>query len=420
MASVEYNKFHRAVAWVEFFQRSSTRFIRNRTNPQQYIDRMRVLMEHLGNPQNAYDVIHVAGTAGKGTVATMLANILTASGKRTGLYTSPYCITPIENVAVDGRYISPAQFCTLVEKFKPIVALMRPTPLGAPSTFELMTAIAFVYFQRQGCDWVVLEAGLGGRYDATNVVEHSRVCVVTTIGLDHTQVLGHTAVTIARDKAGIVKPGSHVFTNASQSSVVKLLRAESARQHALFHAPQQPLINTHLAQRIGTLLKFSRRWIKKGINSTQLPCRQEWVEPAIMLDGAHSPIKMRHLCSMLPKPSNGSRRIVIIGIANDKNKEGILRFLLPHIDVLIVTPFMLVGWGDRRCAPARDLAVIARRIRPSLVPLFARNPQLALKKARALAHPNDTIIVTGSFYLVGQLRRQWYSEEFILQRRRSF
>ncbi|MBI5135402.1 hypothetical protein HZA86_04195 [Candidatus Uhrbacteria bacterium] len=413
-------QYHNAVRWIQSFVRPSVQFTLDRRNPQRYLDRMRVLCAHLGNPQDAFRIIHIAGTAGKGTVATLVAGMLAAAGHRTGLYTSPYCITPIENIAVNGQYISPKEFQGITLQLKETIVRLRKSSLGSPSTFELMTAMAFLYFKQRQCAWAVIEAGLGGRYDATNIVEHPSICAITAIGLDHTNVLGKTVQAIARDKAQIIKFQADVFTNVSQEGVVGILRQQSQRVGARFHPPQRPLTNVYLSERIGTVLRLPDHAIQQVIEQTHLPCRREWVESHIVLDGAHSPVKMRYFCQSLPRRKHGASRIAVVGITSDKNKEGILRTLIPHIDTLIVTPFPMNGWGRRRSATAGELAATARRIRPSIDVRIVSAPLAALKKARALARADDLIIITGSFYLAGFLRRQWYSEQWTLRHRRSF
>ncbi len=415
----QFKGYHRALGLIERFQHQGKNFMKDRLDPQIYIDRMKFFLNILDNPQNAYKVIHITGTAGKGTVATMLQKSLVASGKRTGLYTLPYCVAAIENIQVYHRYISPAAFTVIVEHLREALSKARHSSLGVPSYFEIMTAIAFLYFKDRKCEWVVLEAGLGGRYDATNVIDSPAVTAITSLGYDHTEILGHTLQKIARDKGGIIKPGSHFFTTVSDQRLCTIFEKICTQQSAVFTSVQGS--NNELVQRIGAFLKLPKSAIDRGIARTQLPCHSEIIDkcPRIILDGAHNELKINYLFDHLKEiPRN--QRIIIFGVADDKNKKAILKRIAKEANHIIFTKFNLTGFPGRHCADSSELVRIARSFNRDLSLITARTPREALEKARAIATSTSTIIATGSFYLTGELRKQWYPEEWILKHRSSF
>lgn len=411
--------YHAALQKLQRWGRPRKDFMKDRQHPQIYIDRMKFFLGLLGDPQDAYKVIHITGTAGKGTVSTMLQEALIASGRRTGLYTSPYCVSVIENIRVNHLYISPAFVTLIVELLKRMVERARRSSYGVPSYFELMTAVAFLYFKKQKCDWVVLEAGLGGRYDATNVVDRPVVTAITSVGYDHTDVLGKTLQKIARDKAGIIKPLSSFFTAVSDPTILTLFQKICKEQSATFTSVKGS--NEELVHRIGVFLKLSKSAIKKGIAKIRLPCHLELIDkrPTIILDGAHNELKINYFFDHL-KHIPIDKRIIIFGIADNKDKKNILRRIAQETDTIVFTPFTLTGFPGRHCADPLELSKIIKQYRKDLTITIASSPSVALKQAQALSNQDGTIIITGSFYLCGELRRRWYSEEWVLTHRTSF
>ncbi len=411
--------YYRALQNIQDWGRPRKDFMKDRHHPQMYVDRMKFFLGLLGNPQHAYKVIHVTGTAGKGTVSTMLQEVLISSGQRTGLYTSPYCVSAIENIRVDHLYISPTSVTSIVALLKPMIERARRSSYGVPSYFEIMTAVALLYFKKKNCDWVVLEAGLGGRYDATNVVDRPVVTAITSVGYDHTNVLGNTLQKIAHDKAGIIKDGSHFFTTVSDVKLLKIFQKICTQQLAVFTSVRGS--NKELVHRIGVFLKLPKAVINKGIARTHLPCRLEAIDkrPTIILDGAHNELKINYLFDRL-KYIPKEKRIIIFGIADDKNKKAILMRVAQETNQIVFTNFSFIGFPGRHCADPKELSRIARSFSKNLDVTISHTPLGALKKARVLATRNSIIIATGSFYLTGELRKQWYPEEWILKHRSSF
>lgn len=212
-------------------------YLVDKHHADRYIKRMRYFLNLIGNPDKGMKLIHIAGTSGKGTVTNMVHEILLASGKNVGSFTSPFVTTPIEQIKVGDAYISPDEFADIVEYLKPFIDVAYTEgPYGSPSYFEIFFSIALVYFQRKKCDWVVLEVGLGGRYDATNVIERPSVTAITNIDYDHTELLGKTLRKIASDKAGIIKSGSAFFTTEQRPALLKIFSSICDEKRVAFRA----------------------------------------------------------------------------------------------------------------------------------------------------------------------------------------
>ena len=192
----------------------------NFMNPDPGLDNIEALLEELGNPQDVLRFVHIAGTNGKGSTAAFIERILWESGYRTGMYTSPYIDHFSEKIRVDGKEISEEAIVRLASVLKAATEAVQTKKGLFPTVFELVTALAFLYFKEQKCDIVILEVGLGGRLDATNIIKRSEVSVITAIGLDHTDILGDTEEKIAREKAGIIKFGSNVVLYEQKKSIM--------------------------------------------------------------------------------------------------------------------------------------------------------------------------------------------------------
>ena len=422
------NSYKKAVDFVEAFSNSSMRKnIRiNNKDPIFFIDRTRYFLSLLKDPEKDLSFIHVTGTAGKGTVSTMLQEILVASGKKTGLFTSPYTTTALEKIRVDDMYISPAEFVRLVDYIKPYIAKSQNGPYGAPSSFELFFAIALLYFKRQKCQWVVLEVGLGGRYDATNIIESPKITAITNIDYDHTEILGKTLREIATDKSGIIKPGSAFFTSEQRPTIQRLFRKICQKKNVSFHAvcrqENYSGYNRKLVEQIALYLGISYEHIEQGIENTRLPCRFESVEetPRVILDGAHNRAKIRSTISNL-KCCTFNKLYLIIAIAdNKKDNRAILRpiLLLPYKKHVVFTQIKI---KDRKTlAPSILMDFGKRYVRKGDTVEVIENASNALDRILGFAGKDDMVLITGSFFLAGELRKRWVSEDWILHNRKSF
>ena len=382
------------------------------------LSRIEALMNALGNPQKELKFIHVAGTNGKGSVCSFLASALRESGKRVGLFVSPYIIDFCERIQFCGEFIEKedlARFATVVRNAGIAV-----------TEFEFITAVAFLYYKYKGCDIVVLETGLGGRFDATNIIPAPLAAVITGIGLDHTEILGDTVEKIAYEKCGIIKEGSIVATTFNQpDSALRVITAASKAK-----VPQKERLTVKSASACGnsfiykgieyktaligeyqienavlaietlTALGVESNAIVKGIANAQIPARLELLskEPLVLLDGAHNPHGARSLAETLKK-INGATAIV--GMMADKNCDETLALTLPYIKRVIT-----VTVDNPRSLSANELADKARRHCSNV---FAAQ---SLEQALELAGREDPIVIFGSLYLASAIRpiaKKFYS-----------
>ncbi len=393
------------------------------------------LLARLGNPHLAARTVHIAGSKGKGSVAVMMASVLTVSGYVTGLYTSPHLIAFNERIRVDNRLIPDKEVVTLVDKLRPEVeAVNEKATYGLLTTFELMTALGFAYFRQKGVDFQVIEVGLGGRLDATNVVK-PEVSVITSISLDHTEVLGNTLAEIAFEKAGIIKPGSVVVTSPQAEEVdrviektclscqAKLIRVGSdvTWQSLSFDSERQslrvkgrlgsyelsiPLLGQHQLENTAAAVAalevlaekgfhVSEDSIINGLAQVSWPGRLQVLSrhPLLVVDGAHNPDSARKLRQSLEQYFDFDGAILVIGASFDKDIAGIVSELAPLFDKVIVTR----STHPRAMAPA---SIVAEFNRHGVAARATDDISVALPLALSLAGEKDIICVTGSLFVV--------------------
>lgn len=370
--------------------------------------RMTRLVELLGRPDRAFPSLHIAGTKGKGSTAHMAEALLRAHGFRTGLYTSPHLVHPLERIRVDGLPIPERDFTWAMNRLEPLLRRLRPT------FFEIMTAAAFLVFARRRVDWAVVEVGLGGRLDATNVIR-PKACAITTIDYDHMDRLGHTLEAIAGEKAGIIKPGIPVVSSPQRPAVDRVLARRTddlRRPRVKLHRSGNGVLEfssgtwrasiraagVHQAANAATALalveaagvKPEAAAVKRAFAGLRLPARAEVVRtrPLVMIDAAHNPVAAKALAAAWPR---ARRTILVFGASKDKDVRGLLRVLAPRADLLILTRA-----EHPRAADPRELRVAGRAA------LRARSTAEALATALALAGPRDAVVVTGSFYVAGE------------------
>lgn len=421
-----------------------------RGDAPQRLERIEELLEVLENPQDSFASIHVGGTSGKGSTATMIASILTAAGYRTGLHLSPHLQVLNERFQVNNRMVPTGELAAVWDVVKPAVRQVgMVSPWGAPSYFEAQVAMAFYLFARRQVDVAVVEVGLGGRLDATNVLR-PRVAVLTSIGLDHTEILGDTIELIAQDKAGIIKPGQIVVSGVTQPSAIKVITDRCRAQRvalwqvdrdfacqpddrsATFRVsvPGKTYSGLSLAMRgdfqcnnaacaVTAAHAFTRGVavadVRAGLRSTVLPGRMEEVQqrPIVVLDGAHNEDKMRAAAEAMNTGYAGRRRIVVLSVKSDKSYLDIMRHALVGADLLIVTAFKVTG-GRAPVSP-QVLAQGAATLFPGLAVRVEADPLQAVRMALAAAGPDDVVWVTGSLYLVGEVRSLWHPAEELVQ-----
>ncbi|HTL60363.1 MAG TPA: folylpolyglutamate synthase/dihydrofolate synthase family protein [Nitrospira sp.] len=397
------------------------------------LDTMTALAGRLGMPQARYPSLHIAGTNGKGSTAAMAAAMLSAGGYRVGLYTSPHLVDFRERIRVNGRMVSEADIARLTEVVKGVAE-----PDLSPTFFEFTTAIAFLYFAESKVDVAVLEVGLGGRFDATNVVS-PMACAITTIALDHQQYLGNTVESISFEKAGIIKPNTPVIVGRLPTAAHDTIERISETRHAPllslgrdFHVEGEtparftywdadvrfeqlscPLLGAHQLDNCAcavALVKTSRYGqgtvgepaIRQGLRQVYWEGRLEAVatEPLTVLDGAHNPAAAAALADYLRRfrtshPS--SRVILVLAMMRDKDHAAFVEALRGLVHDVVLTQAAL-----KRSATVEELLPVVSVIWPS-VRTRARAGD-ALAEAREIARPQDLICVTGSLMLIGEVK----------------
>jgi len=400
--------------------------------------RIEALLKRLGEPQQAARSVHIAGTKGKGSTSAMIASVLAASGYRTGLYTSPHLHTFRERIQVDSRLIAEEEFAGIVEGLRPEVeAVNRLGGLGELTTFEILTALAFVYFKERGVDFQVLETGLGGRLDATNVVK-PEVCIITSISFDHTEVLGHTLAQIAVEKAGIIKPGGSVVS-ARQSpeasaviekvcwergaSLIKVGEEVAWRRNRFSDSGQSfqlkgtrgeyaltiPLLGEHQLENAAVAVsalevladqgaKISPESIAKGLSQVHWPGRLQILQhnPLFVVDGAHNADSAMKLREALKQYFDFDNAILIVGTSQEKDIAGIVAELSPLPSMVIVT----------RSHHPRAVATSELRAEFSkwgVKPQVTEDVPSAVELALAETKPRDLICATGSLFVVAEV-----------------
>ena len=407
---------------------------------------LRRIMAHLGQPDRYFHVSHLAGTNGKGSTGAMLASILQAQGYRVGRFSSPAINDDREQLQVDGQWISPADFIDTYHEIVPVLTNMGLTP-AAISIFEWYFLIGMVWFRNQAIDWAIVEAGLGGQYDATNALAGPQLTIVTKIALDHQKILGKSITAIAHNKSKIIKPKTQVVTLADQNpAALTVLKAEADRQGVpLIQAKQLQLtvvqstidgsivdatsdlftwsklqlglVGGYQVQNLGLVLtavavlrqqrvKLSDEAIRAGLRQVTLPGRLTVLQrqPLILADGAHNPDGMQALVKSVQALLPQRQLIWVVGVLRDKDYQTMLTTLLPAATVLITnTPA-----NPERALPAAQLAQTATALDSPNKPvvLVAADIQAALNLAQQEATENSVIIVTGSFYVMRELQQQ--------------
>lgn len=381
------------------------------------LDRMRRLMTTLGQPERRFATIHVVGTNGKSSTVRMTAAILQRHGLRVGAYLSPHLVSFAERIRVDDEDVEPAAFAHALERAARAAALVNRTePEDDHVTqFELLTAAAFSELAAREVDVAVIEAGLGGRWDATNVLP-STVQVLTNVGLEHTRWLGPTIRDIAREKLAVVRDGATLVVGAGlHPDAVEEARAAAERHGArLLEAPADPGVevaapggyqrrNFALARAaaeacLGTLELDA---VRAAAAAVSVPGRMQVVghEPLTVLDGAHNPAGVAALVESLPQLTAGRRLVAVVSVLDDKDAAGMLRVLLPHCEQVIFTR----NHSPRALPPATLGSLSAQLGGPPCE--LEPDPRHALVRARELAGAGGVVLAAGSIYLVADLLR---------------
>ncbi|MEW1589387.1 folylpolyglutamate synthase/dihydrofolate synthase family protein [Micromonospora vinacea] len=415
------------------------------------LDRIESLLDLLGSPQRAYPAIHLTGTNGKTSTARMIDSLLRAFGLHTGRYTSPHLETVRERISLDGEPVSEERFTSVYREIKPLAELVDARSDEPLTYFDMTTALAFATFADAPVDIAVVEVGLGGAEDATNVIQ-AGVCVITPIGLDHTEWLGDTLQDIALAKSGIIHPGATVIAAAQEEEAARPLLercaevgATIAREGGEFGVQRRavavggqvltiqglggvyddvfiPLHGAHQAQNAAVALAAveaflgagARRQldieaVREGFASTSSPGRLERVRnaPTVLLDGAHNPHGMKATVTALQEEFAFSKLVAVVGVLADKDAEGLLELLEPVVDQVVVTRN-----SSPRAMPTEELAALAAEIFGEERVASADEMPDAIELAVALAEedvPGELsgvgVLVTGSVVTVADARR---------------
>ena len=410
------------------------------------LDRMEELLRRLGNPQDDLKVIHVAGTNGKGSVSKYLEEGLAACGYKMGLYTSPYIETFNERIRYDGADISDEDLEYYGQKVVSAAEAMVADGLDSPTEFEVVTAIAFLYFAGRQADITILEVGLGGIGDSTNVVKSPLASVITSISYDHMAQLGSSLAEIAVNKAGIIKTGCPVIANVPQRDAAKIIARKAYAMGSRLYdisgiraavSDETPfsqkvsmelyeksysdveisMVGRHQAENLKTALatleilrksgavKLDREALYEGLKRARQPGRFEVIseDPLVIIDGAHNEAGAQALQETMAQHFAGKKILLVAGILADKEIDSIVKFLTKITDHIIVTepdnPRKLAA--EKLAGHVADFGVAAEVV---------SDVEAAVHRAKELADDYDVILFAGSLYLIGDVRRLWRNE----------
>jgi dihydrofolate synthase/folylpolyglutamate synthase len=403
------------------------------------LDRMRRLLDMFGNPERALAAVHVAGTKGKGSTAALIASVLRAAGHRTGLYTSPHVYSPFERITLVGEAPRNGLLVRLASDVKGALDALPAEGMPgffAPTTFELYTLLALLYFRESGCERAVIEVGIGGRLDATNVIT-PLVSVITPLDLEHTDVLGDTLEKIASEKAGIIKAGVPAFIGLQPGEAKEVFRAAARERGSRItfldeeieelsvstddggtslslrlegESPQAlrlSMLGEFQAENAALAFLVLRRTMpeiplecfRQGFARAVLPGRMEvrGSAPRVVLDGAHTPLAVTRLLSSFRAIFPG-QAILLFGSVSGKRPREMAEILAPAFSrVIISTP------GSFKESDPAEVAEIFRGFNPATI--LEKDPARALRRARAESEGTRPILVTGSFYMIAEIGR---------------
>lgn len=426
------------------------------------LERIQYLLGLLGNPHKKFKSIHIGGTSGKGSVAYILSQLLAGQGLKTGLHISPHLQTIRERMQINGDLISEMEFVNLVNEIKPLVEKTE-TSLGLkkPSYFETTVALAFKHFADNKVDIAVVEVGLGGRLDATNVI-NPILSIITNVDLDHTDILGNTVEEIAKEKAGIIKKGVPVVSGIERLAVKNIIANKAGENGSKIYFINEefnfkinkvdfsgvdfnfswlntnfsnlkipiPAIyqveNASLALAAIQLLKetdfkLNDKKIYESLSKSKVPGRFEIIspgprltvgqdrtgqnDPLIILDGAHNPAKVKALLYSLHKLIPKGKYIFLIAFKKDKNISEMLQILSRHAETFVITEFnKTTDMGRKFTSPTKDIDKVLTEMNYSGKICIEKNSAKAFQKAKKLSSEKNPLVVTGSLYLIGETR----------------
>ena len=388
------------------------------------LDRIEALLNELGNPQKDLKFVHVAGTNGKGTSSTMMSEILIKAGFKTGLFTSPYVFDFCERIKIDSQSISRSDLALYTERVKDAAEKLEKDGLQ-PTEFEFITALALLYFKEQNCDYVVLEVGLGGRLDSTNIIDRADVCIITSISLDHMQVLGNTIEEIAAEKCGIIKENSVVVTTSLQDRAalsvikdkakntdskliiadyddVKIINADINGTEFLYKGKKYKirLLGEHqIENTIGVIVAAQQienicyKDIYEGVLNTVMHARMELIDENTLIEGGHNEECSLALKDVINKYLPDKDITAVIGMMADKAYDKYLENIVPLCKKVIFTKP-----DNHRAEEPENLKNTALKYNVKIV--LENNPKIAYDKAKS---DGNFTVVCGSFYLISDI-----------------
>jgi len=422
---------------------------------KEQIQRMQAFMDFCGNPEKTFPSIHIAGTSGKGSVVSLIAGILHAAGIKVGYHVSPYLQVSNEKLIVGGKMIAPSQFVSLVEEFKDTYQrwLAEDHGFSFLKYGEAWVALTYLWMARQQVDWAVIETGLGGRYDPTNVLPSS-LAVITNVHYDHVEVLGEALTQIAAHKAGIIKPDGLAITAETNPEVLAVIEEEARQKgtrlfrlgkefdYHLWETSEGTRLNvdgvyeTYSNLRIAMKgefqyrnaalavasvdllaglgkLQVNQQQVHEGI-AVQFPGRFEIVQenPLVILDGAHNLHKATALSQSLQQSYPGKKMTVVLGTLSIKDFSGIIEALAPITDRWVATQPKVMG---KPSTPPEALVEVIRRVTPDVETLVSQDVKEAVKLALSLTGDEGAILVTGSLYMLGDARSVWFPVDQLLE-----
>ncbi|MGN0135914.1 glutamate ligase domain-containing protein [Anaerotignum sp.] len=401
------------------------------------LDSIKSLLEELGNPQKDLTFIHIAGTNGKGSILAYLSQILTEAGYRTGRYISPTVMEYLERFQIDGKYMEETEFAEITADVKRAAEKLAETGKPSPTVFEMETAIAFMYFKKRACDFVVLEAGLGGALDATNIIENTKVCIFASISMDHIGVLGNTLEEIAENKAGILKKGAAAVTGRQQACVLKILRqraeelgcpfsvAEAKEAQVIqrslqgqcfsyqeYEKLETSLTGQHQIENAVTVLEavkilrrqgvsISQEAVRQGLQHTRWPGRFTVYDgkPLVIIDGAHNADAAKRLAENINTLLPGRKLTAVMGVFQDKEYEKIITRLAPFLNFVYT-----IDLPNRERTLEKELLCEMLQ-KQGIEAETAENTEEALRLAKQREQEDGAVLVFGSLSYLGDIIR---------------